>query len=74
MLAFVLWTLGLLVLWTVGDPETHDVTGFVTYEKQGYLKWMPWFYFFGGLWIWQFIVACQHIVIAGAIAAWYFSK
>ncbi len=74
VVALALWITGFLALWTVGDPEQHSTTGFVTYEKSGWFKFMPVVYFFGGLWIWQFIVASQHVTIAGAVASWYFSK
>lgn len=35
---------------------------------------MRWYHVFGFLWITQFCIACQHLVIAGSVAGWYFSK
>ena len=32
------------------------------------------YHVFGFLWITQFCIACQHLVIAGSVAGWYFSK
>ncbi|XP_014662558.1 PREDICTED: choline transporter-like protein 1 [Priapulus caudatus] len=35
---------------------------------------MKWYYIFGGLWLVQFIIACQHMIIAGAVATWFFTR
>ena len=35
---------------------------------------MRWYHLFALFWGVQFIVACQHVVIAGAIAVWYFTR
>ena len=37
-------------------------------------QYVRWYYLFGTLWIIQFIIACQHIVIAGAVSAVYFTR
>ncbi len=68
------WICGEIVIESAGTPVQSNATGFVTYEKDWFLIAMRWLYIFGILWITQFIIACQHMVIAGAIATWYFTK
>ncbi|CAH1787745.1 unnamed protein product [Owenia fusiformis] len=46
----------------------------VTYEADKILFYTKWYHVFGMLWISQFILACQQVVIAGAIATWYFKR
>ncbi|CAL4060761.1 unnamed protein product, partial [Meganyctiphanes norvegica] len=35
---------------------------------------MRWYHIFGLLWFTEFVIACQHMVIAGSIAQWYFTR
>ena len=39
-----------------------------------FLSWMRLYHIFGGLWITQFVIACQHVTIAGAVSTWYFTR
>ncbi len=50
------------------------VTSYVKYEADSLMYWMRWYHIMGFLWITQFCIACQHLVIAGSVAGWYFSK
>lgn len=70
----VMWIFGLILIESTGEPDEHRSTGFVTYRKSDVFKWMRLYHLFGLLWLVQFVKACQHLVIAGAIATWYFSK
>uniref|UniRef100_A0A6P7GMK6 Choline transporter-like protein n=1 Tax=Diabrotica virgifera virgifera TaxID=50390 RepID=A0A6P7GMK6_DIAVI len=44
------------------------------YKKDGWMKFTRWYNFFGMLWMAQFIIGCQHMVIAGAVSIWYFKS
>ena len=70
----VCWTVGAIFIESAGVPQTSLTTGYVTYVKDYFLLGMRWYHLFGLLWITQFVIACQHVVIAGAIAGWYFAK
>ncbi|MPC99816.1 Choline transporter-like protein 1 [Portunus trituberculatus] len=35
---------------------------------------MRWYHVFAFLWVSQFILACQDVTIAGAVAEWYFTR
>ncbi|KAG5877891.1 hypothetical protein JTB14_005130 [Gonioctena quinquepunctata] len=44
------------------------------YEKDGWMKITRWYNFFAMLWMTQFVIGCQHMVIAGAVSVWYFRR
>lgn len=44
------------------------------YVKDGTMKFTRWYNFFALFWITQFIIGCQHMVIAGAVATWFFTR
>ncbi|XP_011296701.1 CTL-like protein 1 [Fopius arisanus] len=44
----------------------------VEYVDATWVKYMWWVYIIGFVWISEFITACQELVIAGAVAHWYF--
>ncbi|XP_046742542.1 choline transporter-like 1 [Diprion similis] len=44
----------------------------VEYVDSTWVKYMWWVYIIGLIWISEFIIACQNMVIAGAVAHWYF--
>ncbi|KAI5712552.1 hypothetical protein M8J75_009241 [Diaphorina citri] len=45
----------------------------VQYVDATWITYMWWVYVFGLIWISEFILACQQMVIAGAVARWYFN-
>ena len=64
---------GALFLLTAGDPEVNT-QGHVKYEDDETLFQMKWYYLFGMLWIIQFVFASQMMIVAGAVAIWYFTR
>ncbi|KAJ8919637.1 hypothetical protein NQ315_006163 [Exocentrus adspersus] len=44
------------------------------YEKNMWMKITRWYNFFALLWMVQFVIGCQHMVIAGAVSTWYFTR
>lgn len=45
----------------------------VQYVDATWITYMWWVYVFGLIWISEFILACQQMVVAGAVARWYFN-
>lgn len=45
----------------------------VQYADATWVRYMWWVYFIGLVWTSEFILACQQMVIAGAVAMWYFN-
>ena len=68
------WSYGLAWIVSAGDAQINKITGFVQYIPDSFLFWMRFYHLFGLLWIAQFVIACQHMIIAGAVAGWYFSR
>jgi len=59
--------------------ETRNFLFSVGYTKVEYinipwLKYMLFIYAIGLIWISEFILACQHMIVAGSVAKWYFSR
>lgn len=46
----------------------------VEYTDATWVRYMWWVYLIGLVWTSEFILACQQMVIAGAVARWYFHK
>ncbi|XP_052106583.1 choline transporter-like protein 1 [Mytilus californianus] len=55
-------------------PEVNNSTGIVKYAMDDTMRYLRWYHIFGILWVSAFIVACQDMVIAGAIATWFFKR
>eukprot|EP00054_Salpingoeca_dolichothecata_P014314 m.80628 g.80628 ORF g.80628 m.80628 type:complete len:645 (+) comp20931_c1_seq1:81-2015(+) len=73
-LAVVIWFLFVYIfLYTSSDAKENSL-GHVEYESNKELVYMQWYHIFGFLWTIQFVLAYQECAIAGAVAAWYFSR
>nr|CAD7394408.1 unnamed protein product [Timema cristinae] len=44
------------------------------YKKDTIMKVTRWYNLFGLFWFTQFIMGCQHMVIAGAVSKWFFTR
>ncbi|CAG9766256.1 unnamed protein product [Ceutorhynchus assimilis] len=44
------------------------------YRKDGFMETAKYLNIFGMLWMIQFVIGCQHMVIAGAVSKWYFTR
>ncbi|CAL8103002.1 unnamed protein product [Orchesella dallaii] len=56
---------------TLGDLSTLTL---VEYSEPTWVKYLWWIYIVGLIWCSEFILACQQMVIASSVAAWYFSR
>jgi solute carrier family 44 protein 1 (choline transporter-like protein) len=79
-IALSAWLIVLLLIESSGDPKmyTVEVGGgtdqVCVFKKNGFLTFSRWWNLFMIGWITQFIVGCQHLVIAGAVAGWFFTR
>lgn len=46
----------------------------VEFKDATWVRYMWWMYIIGLIWSSEFILACQHMIISGAVAKWYFTK
>ncbi|XP_055956283.1 choline transporter-like protein 1 [Patella vulgata] len=63
-----IWTLLILMAAVAG---LLVIALYIETSKVPYLRW---YHIFGIFWISAFIVACQDLVIAGAVSIWYFTR
>ncbi|VVC24458.1 Hypothetical protein CINCED_3A005258 [Cinara cedri] len=52
------------------EPESHNVY----YKKDQLMKFARVYNLLVLLWVIEFIIACQHMIIAGAVATWFFTR
>ncbi|XP_052777048.1 choline transporter-like protein 1 [Mya arenaria] len=68
--------LGLLASFieTSGLPKVNPVSGHVKLVLEDFWTYLRWYNIFAMLWLGSFIVACQDLVVAGAVSKWYFTR
>lgn len=73
---------GVITLWVVFSFLIES-SGFLTapvgagpsnYNKDGAMQFTRWYNLLGMFWFTQFMIGCQHMVIAGAVATWFFTR
>lgn len=52
----------------------HHCVSAVEFKDATWVRYMWWVYLIGLIWSSEFILACQHMIISGAVAKWYFTK
>ncbi|XP_037801220.1 choline transporter-like protein 1 [Penaeus monodon] len=72
VLVCLLGVIGVLLIESSGDPKLYQ--GTVLFVKSSLIANLRWYHLFALLWITQFLVACQHVTIAGSISQWYFTR
>ncbi|XP_035698826.1 choline transporter-like protein 1 isoform X3 [Branchiostoma floridae] len=73
-LFFIYWTAVLVFLATAGEPTVDTSTGWVTYRDPEPVRYMWWYHVVGLIWTSEFFLACQQMVIAGAVTQVYFTR
>ncbi|XP_045102884.1 choline transporter-like protein 1 [Portunus trituberculatus] len=68
----ILWAIGFVLILTSGEPQKKDDG--VVFVVMPFIEHMRWYHVFAFLWVSQFILACQDVTIAGAVAEWYFTR
>ncbi|XP_025423200.1 CTL-like protein 1 [Sipha flava] len=46
----------------------------VEFKDATWVRYMWWVYIIGIIWSSEFVLACQHMIISGAVAKWYFTN
>ncbi|XP_064606234.1 choline transporter-like protein 1 [Liolophura sinensis] len=59
---------------TASTPTVDDTNGHVTFTPNTDMQVYRWFFILGILWITEFIVASQEVVIASSVAIWFFTR
>jgi len=78
VILIIFWLAWLVVfgcLATAGEMKLIDEDkGWVEFIRTETITYMWWYHLIGLFWITEFILACQQMVIAGAVAEWYFAR
>uniref|UniRef100_A0A0M3K1D8 Choline transporter-like protein n=1 Tax=Anisakis simplex TaxID=6269 RepID=A0A0M3K1D8_ANISI len=82
LVAFIIyWIFIALQLYTSAPPESAslnrsngEIVDVVTFNVTDRIRYMGWYHFVGLIWISEFIFACHRMVVAGAVAMWYFKR
>ncbi|XP_022244407.1 choline transporter-like protein 1 [Limulus polyphemus] len=68
------WFVGYLYIHTAKDVTVDPETDYVTFHLTTFFRLMKWYHLFALFWFTQFVISCQHVVIAGAVATWFFTR
>ncbi|XP_062574993.1 choline transporter-like protein 1 isoform X2 [Saccostrea cucullata] len=71
---FVYWIIILAFLATAEIASVDKKTGFVKYTEHENVSYLWWYHLIGLIWTSEFIIACQQLVVSGAVATWYFTR
>ncbi|XP_074643007.1 choline transporter-like protein 1 isoform X2 [Tubulanus polymorphus] len=55
-------------------PVVNNSTGYINFEDAGQVRFLWIYHLIALIWVSEFILACQELVIAGAVATWYFER
>lgn len=61
-------------IWIESSGRINEHEGRYYYSKDTAMKITRWYNLFGLFWFTQFCISCQHMVIAGAVATWFFTR
>ncbi|XP_067119262.1 choline transporter-like 1 [Centruroides vittatus] len=69
-------TLDIVTTGTPTENVTPSVNAYtlVSYTEPSWARYMWWFHAIALIWVSEFILACQQMVIASSVAMWYFSR
>lgn len=71
-MVIALWLYSALWIESSGELSIQNFKAY--FVKDGTMKLTRWFNLMGLYWATQFLVGCQHMAIAGAVATWYFTR
>ncbi|XP_046365305.1 choline transporter-like protein 1 [Haliotis rufescens] len=74
LIFFVYWVIVLIYLATAEKVSINKSTKFVEYIEHENVSYFWWYHAIGLVWTGEFIIACQQLVISGAVATWYFTR
>ncbi|EFX84766.1 hypothetical protein DAPPUDRAFT_47061, partial [Daphnia pulex] len=67
------WAYAALWIESAGQP-TRAPVGTVIFQKDTYLQVVRWYNILAALWLSQLCLAFQNLIIAGAVAEWFFTR
>ncbi|XP_066973400.1 choline transporter-like protein 1 isoform X2 [Macrobrachium rosenbergii] len=63
---------GVFFIEASGEPKRVGQT--IHFVIADFILWLRWYHLFAFFWVSQFVLHCQDLTIAGAVALWYFAR
>lgn len=63
-----------MLIETSGTMEMNPITSKVTFQQNGLIMTARILNIIGFVWFTQFLIGCQHFIIAGSVSKWYFTR
>lgn len=73
-MAIILWSYFVVVIQSSGSPAFEPSSHSVYYKKDQLMKFARVYNILVLLWVIEFIIGCQHMVIAGSVSTWFFTR
>uniref|UniRef100_A0A2H8TS65 Choline transporter-like protein n=1 Tax=Melanaphis sacchari TaxID=742174 RepID=A0A2H8TS65_9HEMI len=73
-LAIFLWSYFAILIQASGSPAFEPLSHSVYYKKDQLMKFARIYNIVVLLWVIEFIIGCQHMIIAGSVATWFFTR
>ncbi|XP_022173488.1 choline transporter-like protein 1 [Myzus persicae] len=73
-LAIIMWSYFAVLIQASGSPAFEPLSHNVYYKKDQLMKFARIYNILVLLWVIEFIIGCQHMIIAGSVATWFFTR
>uniref|UniRef100_A0A2S2NSX2 Choline transporter-like protein n=1 Tax=Schizaphis graminum TaxID=13262 RepID=A0A2S2NSX2_SCHGA len=73
-LAIILWSYFAVLIQASGFPAFEPSSHSVYYKKDQLMKFARIYNILVLVWVIEFIIGCQHMIIAGSVATWFFTR
>lgn len=73
-IVIIIWSYFAILIQSSGFPAFEPQSHNVYYKKDQLMKFARVYNVLVLLWVIEFIIACQHMVIAGSVATWFFTR
>ncbi|XP_060870832.1 choline transporter-like protein 1 [Metopolophium dirhodum] len=73
-LAIILWSYFAVLIQGSGSPAFEPLSHNVYYKKDQLMKFARVYNILVLVWVIEFIIGCQHMIIAGSVATWFFTR
>jgi len=73
-LAIILWSYFAVLIQGSGSPAFEPLSHNIYYKKDQLMKFARVYNILVLVWVIEFIIGCQHMIIAGSVATWFFTR
>ncbi|XP_015380272.1 PREDICTED: choline transporter-like protein 1 [Diuraphis noxia] len=73
-LAIIVWSYFAVLIQASGSPAFEPLSHNIYYKKDQLMKFARVYNILVLVWVIEFIIGCQHMIIAGSVATWFFTR